>query len=68
MKVAATTFGSGSAVVLLWMFGGYGGVGWWLLLVALAVPAGWVWAYFMWLALENDIRRISSDSDSTESQ
>jgi hypothetical protein len=34
------------------MFGKYGGVGWWLFLVALAVPAGWVWAFFMWHALK----------------
>ena len=44
---------------ILW---GWGGVGWWLFLIVLALLAGWVWAYFMWLALENDIRRISSDS------
>ena len=62
MKVASVAFGLPSAVALLWMFGSYGGIGWWLFLVALAVPAAWVWAYFMWLALENNIRRASANS------
>lgn len=62
MKVASATFGLPFAAVMLWMFGEYGGVGWWLFLVALALPAAWMWAFFIWLALENDIRRISSDS------
>lgn len=61
MKVAALSFGLPFAVGMLWMFGSYGGFMLWLLLVLLAVPAGWIWAYFMWFVLENDIRRVSSD-------
>ena len=64
IKVWGTTFGVAFAVVELWMFGKYGGVGWWLFLAVLAVPAGWVWAFLMWHVMEHDIRRLSS-SDST---
>ncbi len=62
MKVATAAFGLPFVVGVLWMFGGYGGAGWWLLLVALALPVSWLWAFFMWFVCENDIRRISSDS------
>lgn len=62
MKVATAAFGLLFTAAVLWMFGGYGGVGWWLFLVALAVPVSWLWAFCMWLVCENDIRRISSDS------
>jgi len=62
MKVAAATFGVPFAVAVLWMFGAYGGPSWWLLLVAVALATGWFWAYFMWFAVEKEIRRSSSRS------
>ena len=62
IKIASVAFGVPSAVVLLWMFGSYGGVGWWLFLVALTIPAAWGWAYFMWLASARNIRRGSADA------
>ncbi len=62
MKVGGVAFGLPFAVGLLWMFGSHGGIGWWLFLIAAAVPAGWFWAFFMWLALESEIRKMSSDS------
>ena len=62
MKVAAVTFGVPFAVGSLSMFGPYGGIGWWLFLIAAAIPAAWLWAFFMWFVCENDLRRMSSDS------
>ena len=64
VKVWGTTFGVGFLVVELWMFGKYGGLGWWLFLGTLAVCAGWAWALFMWHAMQSDMQRLSS-SDST---
>jgi len=62
IKAGATSVGVLSAVPLLWMLGHHGGVGWWLFLVVVAFLAGWGWAYFMWLAFENDFRRIGNVS------
>ncbi|MGA8050101.1 MAG: hypothetical protein WCA09_07980 [Burkholderiales bacterium] len=54
------TFGTLFGLFILWFVGEFGGVGWWLFLVALAYGAGWVWAYFMWQAMKGDIERIKS--------
>jgi len=62
VKVAALSFGVPFGVAVLWMFGSYGGIGWWLLLIALAVPVSWIWAVGMWFACENDIKRFASAS------
>ncbi len=62
MKVGATAFGLLFGTALLWMLGSHGGLWWWLFLVALVIPASWLWAYCMWLVCGNNIRRISSDS------
>ncbi|OGA53023.1 MAG: hypothetical protein A3F74_04815 [Betaproteobacteria bacterium RIFCSPLOWO2_12_FULL_62_58] len=60
--VGAIAFGMPCAIAELWMFGEYGGIGWWIFLVLLAIPAAWAWAYFMWAALEDDIRKIFARS------
>lgn len=62
IKFGVASVGVPGAVGLLWMFGGHGGVGWWLFLVVLGLAAGWAWAFFMWQVCESDIRRLSSDS------
>jgi hypothetical protein len=62
IKVAGTAFGLIFGAALLWMFGRHGGIGWWLFLVALVIPASWIWALCMWLVFEKDIKRISSIS------
>jgi hypothetical protein len=51
MNFASGTFASGAAVVLLWMFGPYGGLLWWVFLLTLAILAGWIWAALMWFAV-----------------
>jgi hypothetical protein len=62
MKVAASAFGAPFGIALLWQFGSYGGLGWWLFLAALAAMAGWGWAYFMWLVCTKDFQRIAAAS------
>lgn len=62
IRVGTVGIGVPAAVGLLWMFGGHGGVGWWLYLVVLAFGGGWLWAVFMWLVFKNDIQRMSPDS------
>ena len=62
VRVAAWSFGVPSSIVMLWMFGPYGGIGWWLLLIALMVPASWLWAVGMWFALESELKRFASAS------
>jgi len=62
MKVAGSSFGGLFALVLVWQFGGYGGIGWWLLLIALAAGAGWGWAFGMWFFCGSDLQRIASAS------
>jgi hypothetical protein len=62
MTYGIASVGVPGAVGLLWMFGAYGGIGWWVLLTVLALVAGWAWAYFMWLAVGERYSKISSDS------
>jgi hypothetical protein len=62
IKVGTASVGVLSAIGLLWMFGTYGGAGWWLFLIVLALLGGWAWAHLMWLAVGNEFRKISSDS------
>jgi len=62
IRIGGGSVGILSAVGFLWMFGKYGGAGWWMFLIVLALLAGWVWAHFMWLAVGNDIQKLSSDS------
>jgi hypothetical protein len=50
------------AIAALWIAGKYGGLVWWLFLIALTLAASWVWASLMWLAVKSDIERMSSDS------
>lgn len=59
IKVGTVAFGVPFTAVTLWIAGGYGGVGWWLFLVALAFAASWLWALGMWFVLESDLRKIS---------
>jgi hypothetical protein len=66
MKVAGWSFGVLFGVGLLWLVGSYGGIEWWLFLVALAALAGWLWAYCMWLACGNDFQRIASAARARE--
>ena len=52
IRVGTTFFGLGMAAVGLALFGGYGGVGWWLVIVLAAMFSGWIWAQGMWLIYE----------------
>jgi hypothetical protein len=62
IKVGTVGFGVAFATAALWIAGKYGGLAWWLFLIALALAAGWVWASLMWLAIKSDIERMSSGS------
>jgi hypothetical protein len=62
MKVAGGSFAVLIGVWLLWQFGAYGGIGWWLFLSVLAAGAGWCWSYAMWFVCGNDFQRIASGS------
>lgn len=53
MKVASLGFGMLFGLALLWMFGSYGEIGWWLFLAIVALVAGRVWAFFMWFVFKN---------------
>lgn len=53
MKVVSLSVGLLFALALLWMFGSYGGIGWWLFLAALALVVGFVSAFFMWFVFKN---------------
>ena len=53
MKVVSLGFGVPFGVVLLWMFGNYWGLGWWLFLSVVALATGRVWAFFMWFVFKN---------------
>lgn len=46
--VASWASGVLLALALLWMFGHYGGVGWWTFVVVVALLSGRVWALVMW--------------------
>jgi hypothetical protein len=59
MKIAAWSFGVPAGIGMLWQFGSYGSIEWWLFLVALAALAGWCWSYCMWLVLAKDFQRIA---------
>jgi len=58
IKVVAPAFGVPFCAVILWMFGRYGGVGWWLLLTLVSLGAGWLYAYLMWYFVQEEIRRV----------
>ena len=58
-KVVATAVGVPAAVGMLWMFGSHGGPDWWVILVLLSLAGSWLYAFFMWYAVEADIRRIA---------
>ncbi len=47
-KVWSSVCGSLFALALLWMFGHYGGMGWWVFIVVVALLSGWVGALIMW--------------------
>lgn len=49
-----TWLGSGVplAVAFLWMFGSYGGLGFWLFLVVIAIVASRISAFLMWYAFK----------------
>ncbi len=53
MKVVSLSVWVLFALALLWMFGGHGGIGWWLFLVVLALVVGCVSAFFMWFVFKN---------------
>ncbi len=40
--------GSGSALLLLWNFGGHEQPGSWLFLVGIGLGSGWLWGFLMW--------------------
>ena len=53
MKVTSLGFAALYGLALLWMFGDYGGIGWWFFLVVLALVAGRVGAFFMWFVFKS---------------
>jgi hypothetical protein len=48
IKVAGWGTGVPFAIALLWLFGSYGGFGWWVFLTAVAGLTAWISAYPMW--------------------
>ena len=52
MKVVSLCVGLLFGLALLWMFGSYGGIGWWLFLAVLALVTGRVSAFFMWFVFK----------------
>jgi hypothetical protein len=60
IKAGAIAFGVPFAIAELWIFGRYGGIGWWLLLVALTIPVSWLWAFCMWHVCKADIQKSAS--------
>ena len=59
-KVGIGGFGGFTVAYLLWSFGPWGGLPWWLFLIALGLASGWAWSWFMWKFFQADIQRISS--------
>ena len=53
MNVGTLAFGLSFAIGLLWMFGGYGSIGWWLFIILLAIVGGRVWSFFMWFVFKS---------------
>lgn len=53
MKVWSLSVGVLFGLALLWMFGNYGGVGWWLFIFLVALATGRVSAFFMWFVFKN---------------
>ena len=53
MTVASLSFSVLSGLGLLWLFGNYGGFGWWLFIAAVAFVIGRVWAFFMWFVFKS---------------
>ena len=48
MRVVGRGIGALNTISLLWQFASYGGMGWWLFLIAIAALSAWISAYFMW--------------------
>lgn len=59
IKVGTAIFGVPFAIAELWIFGKYGDLGLWLLLVILAFAGAWVWASAMWFVVKDDLQKIS---------
>ena len=53
MNVVSLSIGVLGGVFLFWMFGNYGGLGWWLYLIGIAFVSGRVSAFFMWFVFKN---------------
>lgn len=53
MNVVSLGVGLPFALALLWMFGSYGQIGWWIFLTVLALVTGRVSAFFMWFVFKN---------------
>ena len=53
IKLVSLGVGLPFALALLWMFGSYGGIGWWLFLAVLAIGVGSVSAFFMWFVFKS---------------
>lgn len=66
IRVAGSSFGLLSGIGLIWQFGSYGGIGWWLFLAVLAAAAGWCWASGMWFFCRSDFQRIAEASRARE--
>lgn len=48
LRFSILTMGSLSTALLLWNFGPWGELGWWLFLIGLGFGAGWLWGFLMW--------------------
>ena len=53
IRVATLGFGVPFCLFLLWMFGRFGGAGWWFFLVGLAFAISYIWARVMWIVFKN---------------
>ena len=53
MRVVSLGVGLLFALALLWMFGYFGGLGWWFFIIVLALVVGRVSAFFMWFVFKS---------------
>lgn len=52
-RVTTAAFGVLYGVPMLWMFGKYGGVGWWLVIALIAFAVARLWAFMMWFVFRS---------------
>jgi fatty acid desaturase len=65
-RVTTAAFAVLYGVLLLWMFGGYGGVEWWLVIALIAFAVARLWAFVMWFVFRGVYSVGEQESDEAE--